>query len=473
MTRFVPDLPLADLKGADYNPRRIEEESLAALAHSLERLGVCKPIIVSANLIVAGHQRTRTLRSMGYETAPAIVLSDKVAVEDEIRFNQLHNGTDFDSGDESATVGPGGKPFCYDETPADQINGNLRARMANVRLEICKLTQRYGNWGACVATVSGRVLHAAQYVLACKALNLPARVYRVPDAMADEARGLLGRQYGVFSYDHLARKTYIQTFAQMRRLRGDGLSKHASHLYDELVLPKLQPGDRVLDFGCGQGDYVKHLSRAGIDIHGIEFFYRSGMMVDGKAVHRMIDAAAASIEKHGLFDVVVCDSVLNSVDSRQAEADVLACCNALCREGGRIYFSGRSAEHLEYQERDTKATRTRVRRVEFLDEHGFTALYRNGNWFYQKFHTEQQAQKLGLIYVGPGARYVLKSSGTSWSVHGTKVLDLPDDQAAAAIGREFDLIWPGGRTVGRAQRMLAAWKKARSVPPRSASSGRS
>jgi ParB family chromosome partitioning protein len=203
MARFVPEQPLAGLRGVDYNPRRITE-----LRESLSRLGVCKPIIVSGGLIVAGHQRTRSLRLLGIETAPAIMLDD-VSTEDEIRFNQLHNGTDFDAGDEAADVGPAGcEPREFEMVPIGLVRGNMRAAMANVRAEICKLTLRYGNWGGCVATMSGRVIHAAQYVLACKALGLPVRTFRVPDEMADEAAALLNRQYGVFSYAHLDRKTY-------------------------------------------------------------------------------------------------------------------------------------------------------------------------------------------------------------------------------------------------------------------------
>lgn len=64
------DYPIKDLVGADYNPREIDEESLKTLRQSIKTLGIVKPIIVSGNLIVAGHQRTKALLAAGIDKAP-------------------------------------------------------------------------------------------------------------------------------------------------------------------------------------------------------------------------------------------------------------------------------------------------------------------------------------------------------------------------------------------------------------------
>ena len=84
---FHPAYPLDGLRGADYNPRQIGEVELARLRQSLDRLGVCKPIIVHGQTIVAGHQRVRSLRALGRSHAPAAVL-EAIKATDEIRFNQ-------------------------------------------------------------------------------------------------------------------------------------------------------------------------------------------------------------------------------------------------------------------------------------------------------------------------------------------------------------------------------------------------
>ena len=472
---FHLNYPLDGLRGADYNPRHIGETELERLRHSLDRLGVCKPIIVHGKTIVAGHQRTRSLRALGRTHAPAVVL-DKITATDEIRFNQLHNGTDFDAGDENCTVGPAAcEPFHFEDVHYRAITGNMRGKLATVRAEICRLVERYGNWGAATATMSGKVIHAAQYALACRAMGRPCRIFRVPDEMEDEAAKLLCAAYGRFSYGHLERKTYIQTYAQPWRLREQkhptrkGAGSGASALYATRVIPELQAGDRILDFGCGQADHVKDMRKKGWQIFGIEFFFRDGHAIDPRTVHRMIDEVAADIEHNGLFDVVLADSVVNSVDSLEAEADVMTCLNAFCRPGGRIYFSGRPREGVD-RYLDQSSAIGNGRRVEFIDDNGFTAIFREGNWFYQKYHTREEAEALGLKYIGPDIRYSITAQ---WKVGGTKTVELPIEDCRASIAREFDLIWPEGRRVGRADRMLAAWDRARNTPPRTASSGRS
>lgn len=90
---LVIEHPIADLAGADYNPRRIDPSAVERLCESIREIGIVKPIIVRGKTIVAGHQRTRALRAMGLKTAPCFLLSSDTTVYDEVRFNQLHNVT--------------------------------------------------------------------------------------------------------------------------------------------------------------------------------------------------------------------------------------------------------------------------------------------------------------------------------------------------------------------------------------------
>ncbi len=75
-------------------------------------------------------------------------------------------------------------------------------------------------------------------------------------------------------------------------------------------------------------------------------------------------------------ELVVCDSVLNSVTSVEAENGVLTTVNAFCKLGGTIVFSGRSPS---FSDRLTKKRRTstgKTRDVWFLDKDGITATRR-------------------------------------------------------------------------------------------------
>jgi ParB family transcriptional regulator, chromosome partitioning protein len=453
---FIPDYPVANLRGADYNPRAIASDAIERLQESLRLIGVGKPIIVFGEVIVAGHQRTKALRLLGRETAPTFVLGGDLTPADEIRFNQLHNGVDFDMGDENARVPPS-DALGFEELDGDLVTGNGQASGANVRAEICRLLNRYGNWGACIATQSGEVIHASQYALACMILRTPCRVYRIADAVADRARQLLSGEYGKFSYGHLPRATYVQSFAQPFRLREGAEVANKSNLYENYVLPGLKKTDRVLDFGCGQGDYVKTLDRAGFDIRGIEFFRRRGNAIDTAAVHRMIDKALADLRRAGGFDVVLADSVLNSVDTLQAEADVIDSLRALVRPGGRIYFSGRSRERYERQNKLKRfSVKNGEKAVVFMDDDGFSGVFHHGQWFYQKFCTEEQVEALVERHF-PGVLAKITYKPDRWVVCVEQAGEIAQDVAEAALRREFDLCWPEGKSVARGAAAVEAY----------------
>ncbi len=446
--------PIGDLQGADYNPRRIDPTAIERLQESIKVLGVCKPIIVRGKTIVAGHQRTKALRSIGVTHAPVFLLGKDASTYDEVRFNQLHNGTDLDLGDEQASVKiPAGHHFGFVEIEPDEITGNLLSRGAKVRSEICRLILAYGTWGACVATGDGEVIHAAQYALACKMLGKPCLVYVVPVERKEQARGYLSSQYGVFNYDHIQRDSFVQTFAQMFRLRG-GKKDNKSPTYEVLVKPWLaaNPGARVLDFGCGQGDYVKALRAQGVDITGLEFFRRKGDAIDVDQVNRMVDAVVSKLLTVGRFDAVVLDYVLNSVDSQQAEEDVLNSIDALCRPGGTIFFSGRSMDRVEdlMRHRTAAYKRQMQRNVEFLDENGLTALYRKGSWFFQKFHDEEDIKRMCMT-----RQWTVRKRHTTPIGFNVEVQKNRDSLSVGvmveSLRREFDMpINRAGRTLGRA-----------------------
>ena len=94
-------------------------------------------------------------------------------------------------------------------------------------------------------------------------------------------------------------------------------------LYEKMVIPFIGGrNSRFLDFGAGKCAYAKKYG--GIPL---EFYPNNGYGINVDSGNKMIDGVIFEIVKHGVFDFVVCDSVLNSVDSLQAERAVLDCCN--------------------------------------------------------------------------------------------------------------------------------------------------
>lgn len=59
---------LAELKPAEWNPRKIEPEARARLVESIDRFGLVQPIVVNADgTVLGGHQRLDVLRERGDE----------------------------------------------------------------------------------------------------------------------------------------------------------------------------------------------------------------------------------------------------------------------------------------------------------------------------------------------------------------------------------------------------------------------
>lgn len=457
---FHPSYPLSGLTPAPYNPRFLDDTAFVALQRSIRTLGMIKPVIATSDgRILAGHQRQRAAMAIGLEYTPVYVVNGIDPVS-EMRFNQLHNGTDLDTGDEHVTV-PASTGLGYYDVPAVSIRGTRRAKGGTLRVAIAELLTKFGPWGGIVASQSGECLSGAQYALTCKQLGMPCRTYYVPDELASLVKGMFRRAYGEFDYSKLPKTTYMQTFAQMYRVRQDEEGRPVGvgqPFYEHVYIPNFKPGERILDFGCGQGDYVRILQTKGYRIWGMEFFYRAGQGLNTPAIHQMADSLFETLRTHGRFDVVLCEFVLNSTDRNEAEVAVMTCLNALCKPGGRIYASGRTRSATEREITNTADTQGTL---SFLDKDGYSAIAQKGRWLYQKYHTPAQATTLAKTYIGPNADYgILSGMDTVFLIQGTKEVELPQAQVEAALTFEFNLPWPDGHTVNRHREAVDAWRAA-------------
>jgi len=460
---FHADYPLAALRPAPYNPRKIDEPAFLALQHSITTLGMVKPIIAGDDgTIVAGHQRSRAAMAVGVTHAPVYIVKELNKL-DEIRFNQLHNGTDLDTGDENVRV-PASSHIGYVDVPHGLVKGNLKAKGKGLRAAIIELITGYGPWGGVVAAADGEVLSGAQYALACKLAHLPCRTYYVPLDSADSVRAAFNKVYGEFYYENLPKLTYMQTFAQLHRLRG-GKSERTpkgiiSPNYVNTYIPNFRNGERILDFGCGQGDYVRLLQGQGVRIWGMEFFYRAAQQINTGAVHQMTESLFHTLRTHGRFDTVICEYVLNSTDRLAAEQAVMTCLNAFCKPGGRIYATGRQyQDNTDYVDHTRPQANTQYH-VSFLDPNGYTGKVRGGRWYYQKFHTDAMAETLAKTYIGRDAVLTKPYGDGLFMISGVKQHEMAEADVISALEYEFNLTWPNDLTVNRHREAIDAWRAA-------------
>lgn len=463
---FDPAHPISSLRPAAYNPRRIRQAQFDSLRESVRFLGVVKPVIISNGTIIAGHQRTKAMTAEGWQTTPAHIIGE-VSTAEEIRFNQLHNGSDIDDAELGAEI-PRMPIGWHVIQPANITFKTTIARGAVRRQEIMRLLTKHGPWGASVATEDGEVISSADYAVSCKTLGLPLHVCVISNSKRELALKYLAGQYGEYSYEHLPRQTWGQALAQMNRLNGGGKAEMISKTYENIVIPNVTKQHRILDFGAGKLAYVKRLKGAGYNIRGIEFYLQRNGKIAHEEVNRHIDRLCQDVCENGLFDVVICDSVLNSVDTVEAERNVMMSLSALCKRGGTIIFSGRSLDfetsHLNHK--TYKGKKATSRHVQFLDENNITAIFSAGIWRYQKFHNYEHIRDLCGRYIGTEFQLFdslgnplkraskINTSGWACLARNDRPASVVDLKSALEF--EFNLPLPHGKRYGRGTDILLA-----------------
>ena len=436
-----------DIKPAAYNPRKITESQIETLKESIHKIGLVIPILVNKknNVILAGHQRTKASRTLGVKKVPVIYVED-MAIGDEIKFNQIHNITDTTADSRMILIAENKylKEKYIEIENADISEGKTVATCVK---EICKLMVKYGNVLSCVIC-NNQVLMGREYVKACKLLNQKVNAYICDDEKYALIKHYFNEQYGEYYYKDIEKKTYVQGLAQMFRNSDDTNVKkgNKSKLYETMVLPYLKSHQdaTVLDFGCGKGEYINKVKKKHKGV-GLEFYNNNGSKINVTKGNKMIDDLINFIIGYKRFDVVVCDSVINSVDSVKAEQSIYTLLNLFTKE--KMFISGRPLDRVLRLKSLKKDVGIKNKYLEFLDDDNFTANYRKGQWYYQHFHEKDKIindlKSYGFEIVS------INWGNTSFQIECNKVEELDIDEYIQAIDFEFNLPLPHGKTYNR------------------------
>lgn len=92
---------ISELHANEKNPRKLSKSDAQQLQRSIEKFGVCEPIVINWDgTIIGGHQRVKTLKKLGYKEVevylPNQPLSEQEADELNIRLNKNSGDWDFD-----------------------------------------------------------------------------------------------------------------------------------------------------------------------------------------------------------------------------------------------------------------------------------------------------------------------------------------------------------------------------------------
>lgn len=396
---FEVNFPLTDLAPAAYNPRRLDAAAFERLKKSIADWGIVKPVILNHDgTLVAGHQRTKALQAIGETHCPAVILQEKVGMADEVRFNLLHNRVEVEAS--TVFVEPG------------EINGWTLIDSSTVRVgerkaapfrsAMAGMVTGHGPWGSIVCDDQGRVVLNSEYAVVCHDLQVPILTYTIDSASAAQLNADLTGEYGVYDWSHIAENVAPvsnQHFAQLSRLRertGGSTGKKGetifrSTMWDRHVLPWLTREDRTIDFGAGYADYTRKLQADGFPVFDYEPFrcITGAYSIDVKAVVSMIRKVTRSLKTDGLFDVVVLDSVINSITTREYQDAVLTCCNALMKGDGKFVLGTRTLLGATQGERASRSGNKSgaTSDLAFLDDDMVEFRFTKGKWGAQRYHT--------------------------------------------------------------------------------------
>ncbi len=99
-----------------------------------------------------------------------------------------------------------------------------------------------------------------------------------------------------------------------------------------------------------------------------------------------------------------------------------------------------------------------------MDKNGFTGTYRYGEWYFQKYHTRDDVQKLNTLYIG--TNYQIYDAGTpsvgelkksSWRVKAINEKPNTPQLTLWALNHEFSLPLPNGKRWDLNQEIINAY----------------
>ena len=438
---FIEHYNLENLRPADYNPRKLDEDKFIKLQESLKKFGVIKPLIINGDngVLTAGHQRTRAMKAIGLKEAPVIRICG-IKIQDEIKFNLFHNS--IETNKSKVTIKNCDLKHGYCIIKPENIY-YPKNENASVVKEIGKLILRYGEWGSIVADQDGNVILNSDYAVASKQLDKEVICYIIKNEDKKELMQLLSIDYGVYNYDALGVKSYNQLYCQMNRLTKNTKKSIKSTTYENYVIPNINKEQRILDFGAGKCAYARLLKSKGYNILAYEPNYQSkNNNIDIKEVVNQLKDIEKDVEKNGLFDVVVLDSVFNSVVNSEVENYVCATCNAFLKSDGMFITGTRNLGQIE-RKANLSQTNDKARCLQFLDKENFSATFRNGVWTMQHFHTFETLKDLLSNYFEEVKVYGTKTSSNIYAIaHKPKKLDL--DYVEKALEFELNMEYPNG-----------------------------
>lgn len=487
-------LPIDQLIPASYNPRAVDPERLELVKLSIRKLGWLLPTYASeSGELLSGHQRTHVARSLGYTHAPSVVMGKMDADTRKainILFNRSTNDMDVDSVTtdmkaELMKVNPHklaeGLPDRTDHYPC------LEGKMESIKPY---LEANSGRWIEYARNVAGslyghgilmpivvdpdkRVVNGIGRLQLLAEKNIETAFFvQVGHQEAELARACLN----LLSMDFNIEKFYADllrynSFRRARRTRKD-LGRGFIFALGLKTTKEFDPENReharawikrfgasVVDFGAGHLHETNILRAMGVRVSPFEpFRLGAGDTIDKAESLRVVDAFLADVAAGVPYSSIFISSVLNSVPFMEDRKVIATICSALCGPRTVLYAWATGHNHPTFLGSQAK----------FLDHRSASSCTFHLN--YEKgivlgdFQDKPKVQK----YHSPQEFYDIFKPSFS-KVHAAEIDDcvsaicsgpiVDPKRLREALEFEFNLPYPDGSTMGRADAAIAAFEK--------------
>ena len=160
--------------------------------------------------------------------------------------------------------------------------------------------------------------------------------------MSDEGERLAVRKLAI-EHHHVEAKQFVDWYDEMARSRFANAFSYGRHKIDVLldaVLKEQQPGARILDVGCGTGEYIRRANELGFKASGLEPAEAMRTVAINKNPGAPIVSGVATELPYPdeSFDLVICIEVLRYLDQSDVQ-QALRELRRILRPGGTMFLT--------------------------------------------------------------------------------------------------------------------------------------
>lgn len=489
-------VPASALRPALYNPREADEERLALVRLSLQKLGFLLPLVATPDgEILSGHQRHAVAVAMGAKRLPVMRVDVKESARRGVNllFNRATNDITIEATEQDlrtairaanvealASLLPDIQPDSPDFWPC--MSATERPVLPLARQNIKGFVRHAANVGRMlarlhihlpiVATPDGTVINGmGRLEAAARKGRKIISVVEIEKKKADFARAMLNLLSMDFRFtgdntDFLRYCSFRRAWLRRTHLGRAFILPVYSHKrladvkLDDRFMGKWRQacGDSVLDFGSGQGDEARMLRAKGVRVAEFEPYPAENGIVNRKKGRASALRFLADVRAGVKFSAIFVSSVLNSVPFPEDREYILRIVAALCGPETVVCLAARSTKgsawcwHVNGEALSNRASRGC--QFKLAMEPGVHIGDIANAPKIQKFYAPEEWKELLERFFGEVRSG--HSDGMMTAVC-RKALNFRPQDLARSLRFEFNLPYPDGKRLGLAPQALAAF----------------